>query len=66
MHYENQWKRLSMTRKYEVKCEGWVTDIVLVTAADKVEASEQAVREFKAMKGATGIRTIQIEEIEND
>lgn len=55
-----------MTRKYEVKCEGWVTDTVLVTAADKVEASEAAVQEFKAMKGATGIRTIKIEEIEND
>jgi len=55
-----------MTRTYEVKCEGWVTDIVLVTAADKAEATEIATREFKAMKGATGIRTIKIEEIEND
>lgn len=66
MHYESQWKRLSMTRKYEVKCEGWVTDTVLVTAANRVEATEEAMREFKAMKGATGIRLINIEEIEND
>jgi hypothetical protein len=55
-----------MTKTYEVKCEGWVTDIVLVTGADKAEAAEMATREFKAMKGATGIRTINIEEIEND
>lgn len=55
-----------MTRTYEVKCEGWVTDIVLVTAADKVEAAELATQEFKAMKGATGIRTVEIEEITND
>ena len=55
-----------MTRTYEVKCEGWVTDTVFVTAADKVEATEVATREFKGMKGATGIRLINIEEIEND
>jgi len=53
-------------KKYELKMEGWVTDIVLVTGADKAEAVEMATREFKAMKGATGIRTIKIEEIEND
>jgi hypothetical protein len=53
-------------RKYEVKCEGWVTDTVFVTAANKIEALEEATREFKAMKGATGIRTTRIEEIEND
>ena len=53
-------------RKYEVKCEGWVTDTVFVTAANKVEALEEATNEFKAMKGATGIRTTKIEEIEND
>jgi len=55
-----------MTRTYEIKCQGWVTDIVLVTAADKAEAAEMATREFKAMKGATGVRTIKIEEINND
>ena len=43
-----------------------MTDIVLVTAADKAEAAEMATREFKAMKGATGVRTIKIEEINND
>jgi len=55
-----------MTRTYEVKCQGWVTDKVLVTAADKAEAAEMATREFKAMKGATGVMSIEIEEIEND
>ena len=53
-------------KKYELKMEGWVTDTVFVTAANKVEALEEATNEFKAMKGATGIRTIKIEEIEND
>jgi hypothetical protein len=53
-------------RKYEVNCEGWVTDTVFVTAANKVEAIEEATIEFKAMKGATSIRTTKIEEIEND
>ena len=53
-------------RKYKVKCEGWVTDTVFVTAANKVEALEEATSEFKSMKGATGIRTTEIEEIEND
>ena len=55
-----------MTRTYEVKCQGWVTDVVLVTAADKGEAAELATREFTAMKGATGVISIKIEEIEND
>ena len=55
-----------MTKTYEVKLQGWVTDNVFVTAADKAEATEIATREFKAMKGATGIRTLKIEEIEND
>ena len=53
-------------KKYELKMEGWVTDNVFVTAANKVEATEEAMREFKAMKGATSIRLINIEEIEND
>ena len=53
-------------RKYRLEMEGWVTDTVFVTAANKVEALEEATREFKAMKGATGIRTTGIEEIEND
>ena len=52
--------------KYEVKLEGWVTDIVFVTAADKAEALEEATREFTAMKGATGVISIKLEEIEND
>lgn len=43
-----------------------MTDIVLVTAADKAEATELATREFTAMKGATGVTTIEIEEINND
>jgi len=53
-------------RKYEVKLQGWVTDDVFVTAANKAEALEEATREFKAMKGATGVISIKIEEIEND
>ena len=55
-----------MTRKYEVTCQGWVTDTVFVTAADKTEAIEIAIREFTAMKGATGVVSINIEENEND
>ena len=53
-------------RKYKIQLEGWVTDTVFVTAANKAEALEEATREFKAMKGATGIRLVNIEEIEND
>jgi len=53
-------------RKYKVQLEGWVTDTVFVTAANKAEALEEATREFKAMKGATGAIAIEMKEIEND
>ena len=55
-----------MTRTYEVKLQGWVTDTVFVTAADKAEALEEATKEFTAMKGATGVISIEIKENEND
>ena len=53
-------------RKYKVKCQGWVTDTILVTAADKGEAAELATKEFTAIKGATGVMSIEIKEIDND
>ena len=53
-------------RKYEVKCEGWVTDTVFVTAADKPEAEQLATQEFINRKGCENARASIIEEIEND
>lgn len=54
-----------MTRTYKMKCEGWVTDTVFVTAADKAEAIELATKEFANLKGATSVRVTE-EENEND
>lgn len=46
--------------------EGWVTDKVYVTAADKPEAIMLATQEFINRKGVENSRASYIEEIEND
>jgi len=47
--------------------EGWVTDTVFVTAADKAEAIKLATQEFINNKGAENARVSYIkEDNEND
>jgi len=53
-------------RKYRLEMEGWVTDTVFVTAADKPEAVKVATQEFINRKGCENARASVIEEIEND
>jgi hypothetical protein len=55
-------------RQYEIRLEGWVTDVVFVTAANRVDALEQATREFINRKGVENCRAdvIEIEEYNDD
>ncbi len=48
--------------RYEVQLEGWVTDTVYVTAADKAEAVALATKEFNNRKGTNTSRVTIIEE----
>tara|TARA_R110000782_G_scaffold87088_2_gene168634 strand:- start:506 stop:679 length:174 start_codon:yes stop_codon:yes gene_type:complete len=48
--------------RYEVQLEGWVTDTVYVTAADKAEAVALATKEFNNLKGTNTSRVTIIEE----
>ena len=49
-------------RKYKLVMEGWVTDTVFVTAADKPEAEQLATQEFINRKGCENARASIIEE----
>jgi len=51
-------------RKYKVQLEGWVTDTMFVTAADRLEAIQLATQEFINKKGVENARAevIDIEE----
>lgn len=51
--------------KYEVKLEGWVTDTIFVTAADKPEAIKLATQEFINRKGVENCRVVNIDEEDN-
>jgi len=55
-------------RQYEIRLEGWVTDVVFVTAANRVDALEQATREFINRKGVENCRAdvVETEEYQND
>mgnify|MGYP000108821812 CR=1 FL=1 len=53
-------------RKYKLQLEGWVTDTIFVTAADKPEAVKLATQEFINRKGCENAMASTIEEIEND
>ena len=46
--------------RYEVQLEGWVTDRVHVTAADKAEAITLATKEFNNLKGSCTSRVTEI------
>ena len=55
-------------RKYKIQLEGWVTDTVFVTAADRLEAIQLATQEFINKKGVENARAevINIEGTTND
>ena len=53
--------------KYEIKLEGWVTDTIFVTAADKPEAIKLSTQEFINRKGVENCRVVKItEDYKND
>ena len=51
---------------YEVHMEGWVTDVIYVTAGDKAEAVALATKEFNNRKGITESRVMNIAEMVDD